>query len=218
MAQQPDKVLSEFACDNIEKLNLKRDRMPTREEVRNLLDKEEDSLFFLNINFTTPEPKCPTKNPKYDRIISMLWEKYRLYKLRSTEGKKYSLNRSMYLGLIKDGDLTKKKRKINDLIDEAKREILNKGVELNVAKVHVIATLAIIYDVGEEEEEPTGEEEKGMKENADIKEEEEEEEESNKETMDTGSQTDEVEASDEESLSKRPKKDEDQEDAIKLNN
>lgn len=76
--------------------------------------------------------------------------------------------------------------------------------------MHVVATLAIIYDVGEEEEEPTREEEKGLKEKDDIKEEEEEENgESNKETMDTGSQTNELEASYEESPSKRSKKDED---------
>lgn len=103
MAQQSGKVLSEFACDDIEELNSKRERMPTREDVRDLLEREEDNLFFLNINFTTPEPKYSTKYPKYDKIISILWERYRLYKLRSTKKKPHTLNRSMYLGLIRNG-------------------------------------------------------------------------------------------------------------------
>ena len=40
---------------------------------------------------------------KTSKIVHILWEKYGLYKLRSDEEQPHSLNRSMYIGLIKEG-------------------------------------------------------------------------------------------------------------------
>uniref|UniRef100_A0A1X7VI98 Uncharacterized protein n=1 Tax=Amphimedon queenslandica TaxID=400682 RepID=A0A1X7VI98_AMPQE len=179
MAVQGDMTRSEFSCDVIGEIDTERRRMPTREDVRILLDKYQGNLFYFNFCFNAPppaalpEPAAPSDanangtqrpkkpSPKSKKIINFLWEKYRLYKLKSTRGQPHTLSRSTYLGLLRDGDLNRKKRKINDLIDEAKREILDKGEELNVAKVHVVPSHAIIYDNEEEEEENSILEEEG---------------------------------------------------------
>ena len=119
------------ACDDInDEFNLKREIKPTREDVRDLLDNEEGNLFLLSFHFTavplspielqarkisTIKKGTTKKKIKYDKIISILWEKYRLYKLRSTKGKKYSTNPQTYLGLISSGGNNKNNNNNNNI-------------------------------------------------------------------------------------------------------
>ena len=189
MAVQGDLNRSELSCDVIEEIDSERGRMPTREDVRALLEEYQDNLFYFNFCFNTPPPPAvpgpaasprtspietgrPKRpSPKSKKIVNFLWEKYRLYKLKSTRGQPHTLSRSMYLGLLRDGgtdndtnslfiylyyfycvDLNRKKEKIYDLIGEAKTELLGRGQELNIAKVHVIPTQAIIYDREQEQQ------------------------------------------------------------------
>ena len=125
MAERPDEMGVHVAdneeispCDDIDEFNLKRGLKPTREDVRDLLENEEGNIFLLNFHFTalplsqmelqtrkisTKKKGSTNKKIKYDKIISILWEKYRLYKLRSTKGKKHTANPQTYLGLIRNG-------------------------------------------------------------------------------------------------------------------
>lgn len=123
MAVQGDMTRSEFSCDVIKEIGTERRRMPTREDVRILLDKYQDNLFYFNFCFNAPppaaavqpEPAAPLNSnaigterpkrpsPKSKKIINFLWEKYCLYKLKSTRGQPYTLSRSTYLGLLRDG-------------------------------------------------------------------------------------------------------------------
>ena len=101
---------SKLACDPIDWIDKDRERRPTREDIRYMLEKHEDNLFFFNFCFRAPNEyyidkknkEKPVKS-KTSKIVHILWENYGLYKLRSNEEKPHSLNRSMYIGLIKEG-------------------------------------------------------------------------------------------------------------------
>ena len=77
-------------------------------------------------------------------------------------------------------DLGQKKEKVFGLIQEAKKCILEKGRELLVTQVHVIASLALIYDVSEDTQ-PLLASEDCSKQNQEAKKENEEEEEEEEE-------------------------------------
>ena len=99
---------SKLACDPIDWIDKDRERRPTREDIRYMLEKHKDDLFFFNFCFRAPyyidhqNKRKPFKS-RTSKIVHILWENYGLYKLRSDEKKPHSLNRSMYIGLIEEG-------------------------------------------------------------------------------------------------------------------
>lgn len=91
-----------------------RNQKPTREDVCKLLRDYEDKLFYFHINFNPPPRQDPEQvrcnkilkiktrieKTKTRLIEDFLWEKFNLYKLQSDKGKRHSLNRSLYIGII----------------------------------------------------------------------------------------------------------------------
>lgn len=93
---------SDLSAESIEEWDRDKETKPTREDVRSLLDKHEDQLFFFNINYNPPEGEPNTREKiNYKEIENFLRETFTLYKLKSDKDKQYSLNRSMFIGLIK---------------------------------------------------------------------------------------------------------------------
>ena len=107
---------SRLACEDIEYLNLDRERRPTETDCELLKKEEEGTLFKLYICCNSPPlseiqiqiaklinggDKPRKRPPKNKKIINFLWERFRLYKVRSEAP--YSLKRSVYVGLIKEG-------------------------------------------------------------------------------------------------------------------
>lgn len=107
--------ISEFACEAIDKFELKKDEKPTREDMRDLLDTEKGNLFYFNVSFQSisdevyqslnPSSALSKKSEshvEYKEIIKTFRERYRLYKIKSDKGP-HSLTPQTYIGLIKDG-------------------------------------------------------------------------------------------------------------------
>ena len=118
---------SEFRASTIPGFDERRGEMPTRKDTRKVLRKYKGKILFFNISFNPiirpgriQSHKKHQKNKKShqkglqrlidfhcystrtEKIAGLLWERYGLYKIRSNKGKPHSLNRSMYIGLIKE--------------------------------------------------------------------------------------------------------------------
>lgn len=108
--------ISEFACEAIDKFELKKDEKPTREDMRRLLKAEKGNLFYFNFSFQSiSDEDYQSLNPssayskkseshvEYKEIIKTFRERYRLYKIKSDKGEPHSLTPQTYIGLIEDG-------------------------------------------------------------------------------------------------------------------
>ena len=143
-------------ADDFNKADLKRHGIslpPTREDVHQLQKVyDADELYFFQINFN---PKKDEKKGKkrnaanYKTIKEYLRDKFRLHKLKSTKGKRFTCTQSCYLGRI-CGDKetqTRRAKRIRTLI----KSRLESAPEFNVAQTHIV--MSQTFDYGEDEQE-----------------------------------------------------------------
>lgn len=95
-------ILDQIRANDIpdKEIEENREKRPTREDVRRLLSEKEGKIFFLQITFNAKRGKTLD----YKDIYEHLYERYRLYKLRSSikDGKTESrtLSPSTYIAYI----------------------------------------------------------------------------------------------------------------------
>ena len=95
-------ILDQIRANDIpdKEIEENREKRPTREDVRRLLSEKEGKIFFLQITFNAKRGKTLD----YKDIYEHLYERYRLYKLRSSikDGKteSHTLSPSTYIAYI----------------------------------------------------------------------------------------------------------------------
>ncbi|XP_019848751.1 PREDICTED: uncharacterized protein LOC109580234 [Amphimedon queenslandica] len=132
--------------DDARKKNPKKPAKPTREDVRELL---ETKIFIFNFSFNAVgSNKGLSEEVKqtipYKAIADILYTNYGLYKIQSGEERDYSLTPQTYVAYIKE---TREKgiAAAKKIIVDAKKTIMGNYSD-KVAEVHIIASLAIVYD------------------------------------------------------------------------
>ena len=90
-----------FIASCIPEFDKRRGQKPTRRDTRRILRQYPGDITFFNISFNPVYKGIRAYTTKTEDIADLLWQRYHLYKLRSTKGKPHTLNRSMYIALIK---------------------------------------------------------------------------------------------------------------------
>ena len=91
---------SKFIARSIPEFDKRREEKPTRRDTRRILRKHSGDIIFFNLSFNPVYKGLSHFKTKTEDIAGLLWERYHLYKLRSTKGKPHTLNRSMYIALV----------------------------------------------------------------------------------------------------------------------
>ena len=147
-------------ADDFNEADLKRHGIslpPTREDVHQLQKVyDADELYFFQINFNPKKDKKDEEKGKkknaanYKMIKEYLREKFRLHKLKPTEGQKYTGTQSCYLGRI-CGDKETRTRRAKKIRIQIKNT-LESAPEFNVAQAHIV--MSQTFDYGQEDSQP----------------------------------------------------------------
>ena len=161
-AVNPPTEWIDFTGVKVDKDHLK-EKGITREVVKNLLkvdgDKYINQLFLVQTNYNSKTKEDGSKaRTKYNVIKKILFDDFRLYRLASNPGQRWTNSRGSYLCYVtgnKDQP-TKQRDKIRNLCKKIKRQLLS-DPDVNISKAHVVASLVIYYGDDEEEHEEEAE-------------------------------------------------------------